>query len=138
MLLTSSGVRIILTGLPEERLKYGRELERFSGNPRVWNAMGELSLRQLCSVMVHVSAVVSVGTGPMHLASALGVPTISPFCQKVGVCSRVWGNLGSKSTVIEAPPALCAQRPHDAHCDFQGCLQPAQLLNATLETLNNR
>ena len=137
MLLTSSDVRIILTGLPEERLKYSREFERFSGNSRVWNAMGELSLRQLCSLMVHVGAVVSVGTGPMHLASALGVSTISPFCQKVGVCSRVWGNLGAKSTVIEAPSALCAQRPPDVHCDFEGEIQPAQLLNATLEILNN-
>ena len=108
----------------------------FSGNTRVWNAMGELSLREFCSVISESSLVVSVGTGPMHLASALGIPTVSPFCRKIGVCSRVWGNLGASSTVLEPPAEICTRRPNGNHCDFKESLNASQLFEASIRFID--
>jgi hypothetical protein len=137
-LLATTDVAIVLTGMTSEKMKYEDVLSPYDGHPRVWNSMGNLSIRQLCAVISQAKSVVSVGTGPMHIASALGISTVSPFCRRVGVCSRVWGNIGAKSLVLEPPASICKRVNTTKYCDFQGEIQPAQLLNATLEILNNR
>ena len=135
-LLKSTDIGIVLSGISQERIAFQSVLSRFDGNPRVWNAMGELALREFCSVISESSLVVSVGTGPMHLASALGIPTVSPFCRKIGVCSRVWGNLGASSTVLEPPAEICTRRPNGNHCDFKESLNASQLFEASIRFID--
>ena len=130
-LLGRSEVGIVLSGIASEREKFRADFSRFEGNPRVWNSMGEFTLRQLCAIIAQSSALVSVGTGPLHLASALRVATVSPFCRRRGLCSRVWGNLGAaKSVVIEPPESICAGREGLGHCNFESTLGADQLLEA--------
>jgi ADP-heptose:LPS heptosyltransferase len=93
-LLGRSEVGIVLSGIASEREKFRADFSRFEGNPRVWNSMGELTLRQLCAIIAQSSALVSVGTGPLHLASALRVATVSPLLQKEGALQSGLGKFG--------------------------------------------
>jgi hypothetical protein len=131
-----SNVAVVLSGITAERDKYKSELSCNDQNPRVWNSMGELNLRQLCAVISKAELVVSVGTAPLHVASALGIPTVSPFCRKVGVCSRVWGNLGAKSIAIEPPANICNECIDKKHCDFKGSININQFLKSCLDLIN--
>lgn len=135
-LLSSTDAGVVLTGIVKEREMFSHALSGFSNHPRVWNTMGQLDLRQLCSVISASSVIVSVGTGPLHLASALAIPTVSPFCQKVGVCAKVWGNLGARSTVLEPSMEFCAQKAEGVHCNFNGSINSGMLLEASLPYLN--
>ena len=129
-LLLCTEVAIVLTGLASERDQYATLLSRYAQATRVWNSMGELGIRQLCAVIAHASALCSVGTGPMHLASALVVPTVTPFCRKIGVCNQVWGNQGAKNITMEPPADICALRGNGEHCDFEKSIGVMNLMEA--------
>jgi len=129
-LLATTDVAVVLTGVASEKMKYEVVLSCYDRHPRVWNSMGDLSIRQLCAVISQAKTVVSVGTGPMHIASALGISTVSPFCRWVGVCSRVWGNMGAKSLVLEPPASICKIVNTTKHCDFRQAIGVSQLMLA--------
>jgi len=131
-LIDSSDVAVVLSGIGSERDKYKNELACYDQNSRVWNSMGELNLRQLCAVISKAELVVSVGTGPLHIASALGIPTVSPFCRKIGVCSKVWGNLGADKIIIEPPEYICVENNSNKHCDFKNGIDSNQLIKASI------
>lgn len=128
-LLSATSLRVAVTGSPKERETLGTAFAGLDCS-RVWNAMGQLDLRELCALIAHASAIVCVGTGPLHIASAVGTSSVSPFCRKTGVCAKVWGNLGAESRVIEPPAALCSERPDGTHCDFRGTLSADALVAA--------
>jgi ADP-heptose:LPS heptosyltransferase len=65
-------VSLLLTGLKAERT-YIEKL-RLSANARV--VAGDLSVQELISLIKHSTCMVSVGTGPSHIASNLGRPVI--------------------------------------------------------------
>ncbi len=59
---------------------------------------GQLALRELASLISNCRAMISNSTGPLHIASALGVPTLSfyPHLPKVTSAKR-WGPFGNPS-----------------------------------------
>lgn len=73
--------------------------------------------------IVNLSAfdiVISNSTGPMHIASALNIPTISLFCPLPACSPKLWGPLGNKSEIIMPTYIYCAtQCPIDPKkCDY--------------------
>jgi ADP-heptose:LPS heptosyltransferase len=71
--------------------------------PRMRNAAG-LSLRETLRLLTRADLVVSVDTGVMHMAAALGVSLVALH----GPSSpRRWGPIGEKATVVEAPTNGC-------------------------------
>jgi len=72
--LVRSGRKVALTGGPAERkLLEGRTI------PAGVVVAPELPLRAFAAAIVHARAVLTADTGPMHLAIALGVPTVQLF-----------------------------------------------------------
>ena len=79
------------------------------------NAAG-LSLAQTAAMLARADLVVSVDTGVMHLAAALGVPL-------VGLCgpasSDRWGPIGARAEAVDSPLRQCGylylgfERPRD-------------------------
>lgn len=81
-----------------------------------------LSLRESIINFSTLDALVSASTGPMHICTALKVPTISLFCPLPACSPKLWGPLGNKSEIILPEENYCSTVcPGDPHiCDFSG------------------
>ena len=71
------GLAVVIVGSPDEKELGERVVTEIEGD--VHNLAGRTSLPQLLAVLSEAKAVVSNDSGPMHLAAAAGVPTVSFF-----------------------------------------------------------
>ena len=107
--LATLPVTLHLTGTAKER-------ERFSSLgdlalPHVVNHMGKTSFDQLVALYAQVNGYISVGTGTLHLAAAMGVPVLGlyPLSRITGV--QRWRPLGPKAAVLVSPDP-CVRTKH--------------------------
>jgi len=129
--LAREGRAVLLTGNAVERDRFRVET-RVSEWPRgVRNLMGELTLRQLVAVIAESHVVVSMVTGPMHLAAALGVPTVSLFDPRRNQSPIRWRPLG-KSLILMPEVPTCEKCTREA-CPYWDCLD-----QITVETVGAR
>ena len=47
-----------------------------------------------------LDCLISSSTGPMHIAAALGIRTISVFCPLTACSPKLWGPIGNRNTII--------------------------------------
>lgn len=137
-ILEDPSLHIVLTGGEDERFLAGYFASL--GLNRVTNLIGDLSLRETASVISHLAVLVSASTGPMHMAAALRVPTVSMFCP-ISACSpQLWGPQGNRSEIVMPPDDYCAQRcPGDPHiCEFEGGIDPATVAEAVRSSLQQQ
>jgi len=71
-------IEIVVTGASGD-VSLAREIVSSIGSPRCYSAAGLTGLNQLAYIFSVCSLVVSADSGPMHLASANGAPTIALF-----------------------------------------------------------
>jgi heptosyltransferase-2 len=71
---------VVLLGAPSERPLCARLAE---GKPHVSNAAGDLSLLGLAAAIRLAKAVVVNDSAPLHMASAMGTPTVALFTSTV-------------------------------------------------------
>jgi len=65
------------------------------------NLTGKTSISQLASLLRRCQLFISTDSGPMHVASALGVPVITIFGRsQAGLSPQRWGPLGEKNRVL--------------------------------------
>lgn len=100
---TEPGVRLLLTGSPAERGVLQAAAAVCSPAPAcLTEAVG---LKQFAALLARAAVFVSGNTGPMHIASLLGVPTVSVF-PSGGVTGPVrWRPLGPRATILTPPTA---------------------------------
>ena len=134
-LLRETGCALIITGTSaEEKL-----LDCWSGeilkSGRVWNSMGRLDLRQLACVIAEMSVYVCSSTGPLHIASAVGGATVSPFCPEPPLNATLWGNVGGGVARVIEPKACPRTRSGVACCNFRGQISAARLAEEVQQIL---
>ncbi len=80
------------------------------------------SLRNSIINFASLDCLISSSTGPMHTAAALGVKTISMFCNLTACSPKLWGPLGNPHKIIQPQKNYCGQIcPGDPHiCTFNG------------------
>jgi ADP-heptose:LPS heptosyltransferase len=66
-----------------------------------------IPLRQFIGVVSQCNFFFSASTGPMHIAAALKIPTLSLFCPLPACSPTLWGPQGNISEVIVAPDNVC-------------------------------
>ncbi|HLW37015.1 MAG TPA: glycosyltransferase family 9 protein [Candidatus Eremiobacteraceae bacterium] len=98
---------VLLTGTADER----RIAQRIGSTMRrpVYNAAGLSTLRGLAALAQAALVVVALDSGPMHIAAAVGAPTVGIFALRTDLPNR-WRPLGPRVAVIEpsyACPAWC-------------------------------
>jgi len=71
------GMKTVITGGPEDVDRGKMVATQATG--KVINLTGKTTLWELTGILSHAQGVVSCDTGPMHLAVALGTPTIALF-----------------------------------------------------------
>lgn len=115
-LLSDHGVQVLVTGNSTESV-FENE---FIGIPNARTSFGKLNLRDLCAVISVVSVLVSASTGPMHIAAAVGTPTVAMFCPLPACSPNLWRPIGSPTEIIFPPADFCrVQCPGDPHiCTF--------------------
>jgi heptosyltransferase-2 len=114
-LQTEYGGKIVLIGSAAERPILEEVKNRMHSEPIV--VAGSVDLNKLAALMQHLNLFIANDGGLMHLAVALGVPTVALF----GPGDHIrWGPRSDSSTVLrgEVPCSPCAQTvcPYDGRC----------------------
>jgi heptosyltransferase-2 len=129
--LAQEGCEVLLTGSLSEGERFRAETGMTEWPKSVRDLMGALSLRELMAVVAASHAVVSLASGPMHLAAALGVPTISLFDPRRNNSPARWRPLG-KGTILMPDVPTCEKCIYEA-CPYWDCLD-----RITVETVCQR
>ena len=105
---------VILGGAGEDAI--AEEIRAYLSSPSIYLA-GKTSLAELMGVVGRLSVLISNDSGPMHVASALRVPTVAIFGP---TDERETGPLGRDSRVVrqhvECSPCLLKECPIDHRC----------------------
>jgi heptosyltransferase-2 len=129
--LAQAGREVLLTGNAAERDKFRTDTEVSQWPDGVRDLMGKLTVRQLMAVIAESHAVVSLATGPMHLAAALGVPTVSIFDPRRNNSPARWQPMGT-GVVLKPDVPTCEKCIYEA-CPYWDCLD-----RITVETVEQR
>jgi heptosyltransferase-2 len=114
-LAASMGARVVVLGGASESA-FAREVEAALKAPPLM-LQGKTSLGELIGVLSELSLFLSNDSGPMHLAAALGVPTLAVFGP---TDPRETGPLGTRAKFVREPvecsPCLYRDCPIDHRC----------------------
>lgn len=131
-LLSAAGLRVVVTGGPDERALTAR----VAGSRGV-DLGGRTSLPGLVDVLAGASVVVAGNTGPAHLAAAVRTPVVSLFSPVVP--AGVWKPRGAPLALLGDQQAPCAGSraricPLPGHPCLAG-VRPEQAFEAVQELL---
>lgn len=103
--LTAQGVAVVLTGGKDDFART-EAFARESGSLArpVVNAAARFTIREVLDVLARSRAVVSVNTGTMHLAAAVGAPT---FALNGPTAERRWGPRGERARSVNSTYEGC-------------------------------
>lgn len=116
-------VRILFSGanVDAKRAEYTAGLLQQGGVPAE-NIAGKYSLSDMITILAKARLVVSVNTGIMHLAAAVGVPLVALH----GATSELrWGPLSDKAVVVQSgePCHPCISLGFESNCDNPVCME---------------
>ena len=97
----------------------------------------DIRLRESFVTFKALDLLISASTGPMHLAAALKVKTISLFCPLTACSPKLWGPMGNESRILLPKPDYCSLKcPGDPKkCNLEG--RDGITINDVLESVNN-
>ncbi|MBK8180921.1 MAG: glycosyltransferase family 9 protein [Planctomycetes bacterium] len=98
------GLSVALVGSQGEREYTEQVAAAASGSVRPANLAGELTLPELASLLSRAAVFVTNDSGPMHLAAALGTPTVGLFGPETPL---LYGPLGERVRALYRPP-ICS------------------------------
>ncbi len=113
MLVEKVNAKIIFTGTEREKKLVGF-IKNNMKHPAI-DLTGRTTLRELAAVLKSCDVMISNSTGPMHLAAALGTPTVAIFCPIFSTGPIRWGPYGEGHQVILPPVPICFK------CKPRGC-----------------
>ncbi|MDQ6781071.1 MAG: glycosyltransferase family 9 protein [Candidatus Eremiobacteraeota bacterium] len=124
---------VVLSGSQRERSIAGEIAGRMQ-TPGI-NAAGLSTLRGLAALMQRAAVVVALDSGPMHIAAAVGAPTVGIFALRTDMPKR-WRPLGPHVEVIE-PRFPCPPRCRKETCRTFACYAalPVELVVAAAQSL---
>lgn len=128
MLGKIDGVRVLVTGSPAEGELLARQAPALLALPNVENLCGKLDLAGFTALVGGCDGLVASGTGPLHLAAALGRPVVGLFPPIKPIDPVRWAALGERATnlVSEAGCGNCAD---PARCTCMLAITPQQVLD---------
>lgn len=106
-LIIKDGKNVVLTGVPKDGSEYVEALNSQIGASNYLNMVGQTTVPELGALYKRCKAVVSVDTGSMHMACAVGTPTIALFFREH---YEFWSPLNSeKNPYIFNPDGISAE-----------------------------
>ena len=77
--LARRGDRVVVTGAPDRRERDYVDAVLSAASPRPVDLAGTLSLPELAALIARARAFIGVDSAPMHIAAAVGTPTVAAF-----------------------------------------------------------
>lgn len=99
-LSAETGSKVLITGGPGEK-EWNRNIEKAAGTENCVNLTGETTMPELMEAIRGLKVFISNDSGPMHIACALGVPTVGIF----GPTTKELGFFpyGRNNSVVQVP-----------------------------------
>ncbi len=128
---------VVVIGSSEERI-HTKGLRALTKSPFI-DLSGEISLRCLPVLLSKASAMITNDSGPMHIAAALGVPTIAMFGPTSATRTGPYG-AGHHVLAGQVPCSPCFSRicRHDPEIECLHIIKPAQVVEVARPLLAAR
>jgi len=126
-MLDADTYQIIICGTSEEGAKMGTALTNLPAH--VVNLIGKLSLADYLSLMQQCNGLLAASTGPLHLASGIGVNALGLYPPTRPLHPGRWAPIGRKASY------LCSDRPCEscktksATCECMQLLTPKMVFD---------
>ncbi|MCB0721605.1 MAG: glycosyltransferase family 9 protein [Ignavibacteriae bacterium] len=135
---SGADTKLIFTA-PEMTKKLSEKLTSLNSDRIIDLSRHTFSLRELIGLISVCDVVVSSSTGPMHLASAMGVNTVSIFCYNAMCRVKRWGALGNKAHNIEVASEFCRNNCHEVveECRVEAGIGIHRVLNEILPLISH-
>jgi ADP-heptose:LPS heptosyltransferase len=137
--LVAHGASVVLTGSGQDRPAVDR-IARGLPPGSFLNAAGRLSVRGLAAAIGMFETLVSVDSGPAHIAAAVGTPLVVLWGPGILEQTRPIGRLAPVTILRHPPPcAPCYGTPLMRTCPRNICMEaitPEEVVRATLALLN--
>lgn len=126
-LLKKLKVPSVITGSAEDRPAAMKIIEGSQGN--TLNLCGSTDLKELTALIAGAKVVVSNDSGPMHIAAALGIPTIALFGPTDPERTGPYGWKEKENISVITAPVPCGP------CFRKRCRDPFCMKDITVETV---
>lgn len=125
------GIAIWVTGSRAEGELLARQAGALLARPNVRNLCGQCDLRGLVSLIGQADGLIASGTGPLHVAAALGRNTLGLFPPIQPIDIARWGALGTNAASLSAERA-CDSCTGEQACTCMAAIGADQVAEAVL------
>ena len=124
--MLGDGVRVLVTGSPAEGELLALRAPELLALPHVENMCGRLDLAGFTALIGGCDGLIASGTGPLHLAAALGRPVAGLFPPLKPIDPSRWAALGPRAHNLVTTQA-CGHCPDPARCTCMLAISPEQV-----------
>lgn len=125
-------IRLWVTGSANEGTWLAQHGAALLQMPNVGNLCGKFSLGQLAGFICAADGLIASGTGPLHMAAALGQPTLGLFPPLKPIHPGRWAPLGTQAQVL-CQEKECAGCKDAASCACMQNIRPEQVGEVVLQ-----
>jgi ADP-heptose:LPS heptosyltransferase len=126
LLQTEPDVCLWVTGSPAEGVLLARDGAQLLAMPNVKNLCGRFDLAGLTALIGAADGLIASGTGPLHMAAALGRPVLGLFPPIKPIDPARWGALGAQASNLCAAQR-CATCTGVESCTCMHAITAAQV-----------
>lgn len=134
LLADNPDVEVVLLGSPSEALM-GEELLKSLGSQRVKNLCGRIPLYELPALIKNLTLMITHDTGPMHVAFAVGTPTICLFVPSEVKHTGPYQDLHLHTVIRKERPCQPCLRKYCPDPWCMNLISPVEVLSVTIEKL---
>ena len=115
---------VLFTGSEADRETEGGALAALGSHDGVRSTVGETSLLELLALERRARLFVGCDTGPMHMAVAVGTPTVVLFGPADPRRTGPWGAVDANDVDVSELHRVVRERPPCSPCNRRTCNQP--------------
>lgn len=113
------GIRVILTGGPDEGELVRSVARQMHTEPIT--LVDETTIKELAALLEISRLCVTNSTGPLHMAAAVGTPTVALYCPIIPCSPSRWGPYGEGHRVLQPDVPACPRCIGTA-CEYFDCM----------------
>ncbi|HEY6872630.1 MAG TPA: glycosyltransferase family 9 protein [Geobacteraceae bacterium] len=137
-MLPEDRFRVFLTGIESEGAVLRREIPDIFTLPHLVDLCGKLSVQQSLACIFNADGLVASGTGPLHVAAAMGKHVLGIFPPRDRIDPCHWGPIGAKAEFLClkercVPGGLrCSEKSSGESCACTEAIKPAQVFERVM------